>query len=597
MIQNKMLLDSPHQLPRTARFTSGPLSLAQERNRTGRLASFVRSEDSDPIRLFAPENRESCFTGDWYGEHAGKWLVAASAAAMSTSDPEIEAAVRKVTRFLVAAQEESGYLGTYSKQCSSRLSNPDIDGARTWDVWTHAWMTMGLLSASRIPGCEAAVPAAAKIGELLVSNFLGQNRSILGYGNHQGLSSAVVIEPLARLSIALDDPRFFTLAWQVLQELEDAGCCFLTGAEKQLDVSQLGTGKIYQICWILTGMTVLHTIAPELPILENVTHFWNNIRAEHLTPLGGPWGGIATHKEVFNPKGFFSPSGLVETCSIASWMALNRELYLLLDESKFVDEYERALLNSLVGAQDENGMDWCYFTFPNGRRNNTYYWACCKSSGAMALEQSSLMMASSLGHCLSINLIESGEADFEQARVVQNTENSSTGVRSTIRVRSDMHSCLRVRVPRWAELKSASINGREVEVLAAQENFLSIEIELGVETTVIVEFQCQPVIHRFAESLDHHGQEIVKTDYVHFSWGPYVYATGLIEGYKRSDTLVLPHFNAEKLLESQMCAGDPWPTLTLNQSAKEPIVFKPYYVAGGQHDRAWRTTWVTVAWQ
>ena len=41
----------------------------------------------------------------------------------------------------------------------------------------------------------------------------------------------------------------------------------------------------------------------------------------------------------------------------------------------------------LLGAQAPGGDNWCYYSFPNGKRVHTTYWRCCKSSGPWALEE------------------------------------------------------------------------------------------------------------------------------------------------------------------------------------------------------------------
>ena len=59
----------------------GPLGAAIDASRRGRLSTFVVDADSPAIALFAPAHRDANAEGDWYGEHAGKWLVAATRAA------------------------------------------------------------------------------------------------------------------------------------------------------------------------------------------------------------------------------------------------------------------------------------------------------------------------------------------------------------------------------------------------------------------------------------------------------------------------------------------------------------------------------------
>jgi DUF1680 family protein len=99
------------------------------------------------------------------------------------------------------------------------------------------------------------------------------------------------------------------------------------------------------------------------------------VRDHHLTLGGGPWGGVAHRsREVFNPAAVFDPHGYVETCSTMAWIQLNRELLAILGEAQFAQEIERSAYNDLIGAQAPDGEDWCYYSFPNGRRVHTTYW-------------------------------------------------------------------------------------------------------------------------------------------------------------------------------------------------------------------------------
>lgn len=586
-----------HSPPRSAQLNGYPLGEAQAINRSARLSTFIQDEESEAIQLFASQWRDQCMTGDWYGEHAGKWLVAAASAWLNTGDAELADRVRKIVRFIVASQEQSGYLGTYSAHNPARFTNAKIGGVRTWDVWVHAWIMMGLLTSAQVPGCEAALPAAAKVGDLLVANFLSTGRSILSYGNHQGLSSAVVIEPLARLSAAMGDPQYMNLAWKILQDLEQSGVPILSGDGTENDVSQLGTGKIYQICWILTGMVALQECAPELPILPHVIHYWKSIRESHLNPLGGPWGGIATHKEVFNSPGYFHPAGLVETCSVASWMSLNKELFLATGNPEYLAEFEKSLHNALPGAQNENGNDWIYFSFPNGRRNDTYHWACCKSSGAMAVEQAASILATQMGDKISINLPVGGWAELDDCTINQETSYAADGVTIRTTVDSKAITSAQVRMPEWGRLESLKVNGTELVISERADGFVDVDISATQSACIEWRIACEPKVNTYTDVLEHHGQEIVRTDYFYVSWGPYVYACGLLDGYKQQETLRVPKLNPAKCVEIGPELPGGVPQLNLTLPARAPIPMEPYFSAGGRHNHAWRTTWIQVAWQ
>ena len=99
----------------------GLLGRALHANRSGHLTAFVADETSRPIALFAPARVCCNHEGDWYGEHAGKWLYTAARAAQRTSDPGLIANLHRVAGYLVHVQEPDGYLGTYAPARTAHL--------------------------------------------------------------------------------------------------------------------------------------------------------------------------------------------------------------------------------------------------------------------------------------------------------------------------------------------------------------------------------------------------------------------------------------------------------------------------------------------
>jgi hypothetical protein len=84
------------------------------------------------------------------------------------------------------------------------------------------------------------------------------------------------------------------------------------------------------------------------------------------------------------------------------------------------------------------------------------------------------------------------------------------------------------------------------------------------------------------------SQEVLRFDYVAVTRGPLVYSTGLIDGYKVDETVRLP-------------SDDPWlarlpgDEIEMRPVGRAPLLFQPYYRAGGRQDGAWRLTWLTLA--
>lgn len=560
----------------------GVLGDAMRASVAQRLKMLIRDENSEALQMFHPYARESAVSGDWLGEHTGKWLCAASLAAHRTGDLALIAVVSQACDLLLEYQEPDGYLGTYSRDSEARFTHARASTVRTWDIWIHSWILLGLLAAHELLRRDDVLESAQKVGDLMIARFSGCALDLVSIGNHRGLSSASIVHPLAELSSRTSDAKYANLAAEILGALEDFGSMILLGPEKDMDVSEIGTGKIYQICWVLLGMVRLAEAQNRPELLKMAEYWWANISDHHLTPLGGPWGGIGAHKEVFNPAGFFDQEGLTETCAAVTWISLCRELYRITSNRIYSDAAELAVHNALLGAMDPNGEDWCYFTFPNGRRNNTYFWACCKSSGALGLEE--------------ITLWENCRSDTAQIFFWENQVTSDGEVRVsrktgdiwvlTIENVSDHERVVNVRIPVWAELITSD----------SRAEWYPITLPPGQSTELCARVRLKVTSYR--SITDHHGQVIQSHDYICVSLGPYVYAAGLIDGYKTSDVFrVAKLFPENSFRVEYENSPDDLANIWLLEPGRNPVLMRPYYQAGGRHDSAWRATWLEVAWQ
>lgn len=577
----------------------GPLGQAVEASQSGRLRTFIKGPQSDAIALFHPGRRAESTAGDWYGEHAGKWLVAATAAALRAGDEELSENVGRIADALVEMQEPEGYLGTYAA-AGPRFTRADSAGKRTWDVWVHAYAMLGLIEAHRLHSNSRFLESAMRVADLLMACFGDNPARILAYGNHAGLSSLIVIGPLSRLASRTGERKYADFAETLLD-----GAVSLDPAGRLLrgdDIAAIGTGKIYQLAWLLQGMAALSREVSRPEWLAAAKRGWECIREAHLTLGGGPWGGVGRHKEVFNDPGFFSPSGMVETCSAMAWIDLSQELHAIEPDPRYPEEIERTLYNTILGAADPNGEDWDYFTFPNGRRNPTYNWACCKSSGAMALELGASAFYSPFGDGLSIDLFgpnraQVGTPSGAWISVEQETRYPADGD-ILIRISADSEiGPVRLRIPNWARPTRLEVDGVPGPA-AVPGTYLEVDLSSRRQSVLRIEFEMRALVHKVAQTIDHHGQEIVRDDYFGMTRGPLAYATGLIDGFKKCETVRAPHLNLDSRFEfGETPEHGLGPAATLRLPDRAAIEWLPYVDAGGRRPGAWRATWMGVAWQ
>jgi DUF1680 family protein len=593
----------------------GLLGEALAANHRGRLAKFIVDETSPAIAIFAPSHAHTNLSGDWYGEHAGKWLYAASKAATRTGDAVLLARVRRVADYLVGLQDADGYLGNYAQERRFMRKQPPQsvtwDGApqfRTWDIWTHSYLILGLLEARRHTGNGAYLDAACRIGDLCLRT----------------LTSGGMLDPALELHFATGEQRFLDLALRIVEQADrNPRLALLAQALAGADAAEIATGKAYQLLWNLVGLAKLHRATGDATHLRAVVNLWQSIRDHHLTLGGGPWGGVGHRsREVFNPATVFSPCGYVETCSILAWIQLNRELLAITGEAAYAEEIERSAYNDLLGAQAPDGEDWCYYSFPNGRRVYTTYWRCCKSSGAMALEELPSIAYATSAEGVKVNLLGPSEADLRVSDVgMVNLEQKTAYPFDgdvAIRVTPERVATfkIQIRIPQWAADARAAVNGVAVPLPNPRPRsgggqgggaggFVTIQREWRKDDVISLSLPMRPQLHFRAQSSVQESrapddspirQEVMHFDYLAVTRGPLAYATGLIDGYKTEETLRVPAPTDPSWLETLPATdATQGPDVRVAPLGRPALVFSPYYRAGGRRDRTWRLTWMPLA--
>ena len=587
-------------------------------NRSGRLSTFIVDETSPSISIFGQAHKQQNQEGDWYGEHAGKWLSATARAVAQGGQPQLAANLRRVADWLISQQDADGYLGNYAANRRFTVPQPPKPESwngepalRTWDMWTHSYLLLGFIETWRALGDEAYLQAARRIADLCWQT-LESGIDITTLGNHHGMSATVLLDPAADLYLVTGEPRYLALAEKVLQQANaNPRLALLTKALEGEDPAFIATGKAYQLCWNLVGLAKLYKATGKPEYQTAIDNLWQAIAQHHLTLGGGPWGGVAHRsREVFNaPKTFF-PQAYVETCSVLAWMQLNRELLAITGHARYADALECTAYNDLLAAMAPNGEDWCYYTFPNGKRVHTTYWRCCKSSGAMAVEelpQVAYGVAADGG--LRVNLYGQGQATLAHAQAGQVTLQQRTRypfngqIDLSVSPEHTATFAIGVRIPAWAGQGQISINGVKHTATVGNDGFVLLERQWQRGDVIAIDLPLRPQLHRAAninvqESRAPDGspvaQEVLRWEYAGLSYGPLVYATGLIDGFKTDETVRLPDTDPAQWLQVGDDTGNGAP-ITLSLGYRAPLVFEPYYRCGGRDHGAWRLSWLSLA--
>lgn len=384
----------------------------------------------------------------WIGEHVGKWLHAATLAWAYTGDPALRAKLDQVAAQLVASQEADGYLGTYVTPQRFGL----YDGA-DWDVWSHKYNLIGLLTYYRYTGNAPALQAARRVGDLLIATFPAK-KSILAAGTHEGMAATSVLEPIVQLYRVTGDERYLAFARYIVGAYDEPeGPAIVRTLLTAKRVDQVANGKAYEMLSNLVGLCELARATGDRELLAAVTNAWTDIVANRLYVTGS-----ASSHELFTadhdlPNG--NDAHLGETCVTVTWIQLNLQLLRLTGNPACADEIERSLYNHLSAAQNPRGDDWCYYTALEGVKQYDTGITCCHSSGprGMALAPTSAYLQG--GDTLYVSTFETSRGTFNVGGVPVTIEQRSLFPREgsselVIHAPGPVRFALRVRVPAWA---------------------------------------------------------------------------------------------------------------------------------------------------
>lgn len=579
----------------------GVLGDALNRSEKGRLTALPTWNNGELITMFSKAARAKHDKMDWYGEHAGKWMLTAARAAARTGDSELKKLVLQTADYLVDNQEDDGYMGSYGPNI--RFTNSSAMHQRSWDVWNMSYMTLGLLEVNHYFPQPKYAAAATKIGELFIKTFMTEGHDITDYGTRHGISATIVLEPVVELYRSTSDARYLQLARTIVDRMEAReGVKFIEVARKGGDMENVGDGKAYQILWNLTALAKLYEVTKDENYLQTVEYAWKNIAEHHLTITGGPWGGIGKHLECFNRRYYWSPYGFVETCSTMSWIQLNKELLRITGQPRYAQEIERAAYNALLGAQYENGVDWSYHTFSNGKRHIAHFNDCCPSSGALALEELPEIIYSHMKGGLAVNLFAPGSATTTVGNRTVNLKQETNyplagAIRIHVSVNKPINFPLQIRIPDWATSATVSVNGEKVEGTNIEAgSYCTVEREWKKETVIELTFPLEMQVAHRSERVGapQGGAPLFDVKWFAFTRGPLVYATeGLIDGKDRERVINMDDAELEKRIKAnEPREADSTEPFVLKVDANDEVRFVPYYKASGENGGSWRLTWL-----
>ncbi|MEL7975695.1 beta-L-arabinofuranosidase domain-containing protein [Isoptericola sp. F-RaC21] len=473
------------------------------------------------------------------GHYGGHWLSALAQAWASTGEQvfkdKVDAVVEglgEVQAALAASGRYShpGFLAAYGEWQFSQLEKYALYGEIWAPYYTCHKIMAGLRDAATLADNAQALDIATSMAHWVRGRLAPlpaeQRQKMWGIyiaGEYGGMNE--VLCDLAALTG--DDTHVDTARLFDLTSLVDAcarGRDTLNGLHANQHIPQI------------TGYLKTYDLTDSEKYLKAAEGFWGMVVPGRTFAHGGHGEG-----ERFGPAhtvaGNIGPRN-AETCGTHNMLKLSRLLFWHSLDGRYMDFYERGLLNQIVGSKRNRtsstspDVTYMYGVNPGTLREYGNTGTCCGGTGLEnhTKYRDSIYFRSTDGRTLWVNLYLASTLEWADRgfRVTQETEYPKVGS-SRLRVEGSGRLDLRLRVPGWiARGFTVRVNGRRQDVDAAPGGYVSLDRRWSPGDVVDVEM---PLGVRVVPTVDDPGL-------VSIEWGP----TVLLARSKQTDYLELSFY-------------------------------------------------------
>jgi uncharacterized protein len=228
----------------------------------------------------------------------------------------------------------------------------------------------------------------------------------------------------------------------------------------------------------LVGLAELYRATANPQYLRTAQIAWKDIADHRLYVTGTTSAGEHFTDDLVLPGEEASNVG--EGCATVTWLQLSWELLRLTGEPQYAEELEHTVYNALLGAQNPQNGDICYFTPLNGKKSPTPGINCCVSSEPRGISMIPQLAWGARGDGVAVLLYAPGHASVD-ARAGAISIDTKTNypadgsVVLTVHPPRAIRFPLYLRVPAWTSHYTATVGSQQYKGVPGQ--FLAIDRE------------------------------------------------------------------------------------------------------------------------
>lgn len=309
------------------------------------------------------------------GEYLGKIMQGLSCMHLQTGNALARQRLDKVIDTWCRLQTDDGWLGTTSR-------------FKSWDIWEHKYVLLGLLDYYTLTGDQRALDAARKIGDLYCAT-IGPGRGDINQSGHWAMGSASILEPMVYLYRTTGNPRYLQLCQYIVDSFDSPTGPGLirtmtTGSKRVCDIEDpfanraarevkfKTTGQVrnrskgYEMLSCVIGLARMYQLTGKPEYMTVAKNVWEDISANRLYLAGSAGADECFKDDHCLPAE--ATDGPAEGCVTAHWIYLCRVLFEITGDLRYIDALETSLYNYLLASQRPQDCHQSYNTPMNGRR-------------------------------------------------------------------------------------------------------------------------------------------------------------------------------------------------------------------------------------
>jgi DUF1680 family protein len=384
-------------------------------------------------------------TGMWGADWPGRTLDAYSRTSLLLHK-QSSSRFTEVAEGLLSRQNPDGAF------YNAKAANEAEKGDGFW--FGNARGMVGLLWAYKYTNDPKYLNAALRVGNYYMDHYFDVNQPA------HGSFSWVATEAMVQLYKVSKDPNHLSLAKRI--------------ADSMLPVNQMSQ-HTHTYLLTLRGMAQIYEVTGEAKyltmILQQYAYFKNNVM--------WPGGGIVEH--FGNRNSYDINYWFDEGCSVDDWLGLNIDLWRVTLDTQYMDMAERVALNHLLYDQDAGG-GFCGDRGGDFTREGSPWNFCCAMHGTRTLAELTQYIAMTDGKDVYINLFYPSSTELlvngQTVKFVFDTNYpKDDNLKLTLNMSESAKFPLKIRVPAWSRVKSASFNDSNLPNTVVKDGYLTIEKE------------------------------------------------------------------------------------------------------------------------